>query len=76
MHLWTFKRKVSKTKVFRLCFTMFYYVSDFVLANEMIAAACMLHNFIITGDNINVIDENYIENLLSDEEDEERTKDR
>ncbi|KYN27530.1 hypothetical protein ALC57_03079, partial [Trachymyrmex cornetzi] len=34
-------------------------VSDFELANKMIAAACVLHNFIIIGDRVFPEDENY-----------------
>lgn len=35
-------------------------ISDFDLGKNMIAAACVLHNFIINGDRIFIEEENYI----------------
>lgn len=35
-------------------------ISDFALGNNMIAAACVLHNFIINGDRLFIEEENYI----------------
>lgn len=46
-----------KTKFRRL---KYLDISDFDLGNNMIAAACMLHNFIIDGDGLNLQDEDYV----------------
>ncbi|XP_018403340.1 PREDICTED: putative nuclease HARBI1 [Cyphomyrmex costatus] len=46
-----------KTKFRRL---KYLDIADFNLGNEMIAAACVLHNFIIIGDRLNIADEDYI----------------
>ncbi|XP_067208395.1 uncharacterized protein [Linepithema humile] len=35
-------------------------ISDFELGNNMIAAACVLHNFIINGDRLFIEEENYM----------------
>ena len=35
-------------------------IADFDLGNQMIAAACVLHNFIIIDDRLNIADEDYI----------------
>lgn len=45
-----------KTKFRRL---KYLDIADFDLGMEMIAAACVLHNFIIKGDELNVQDEDY-----------------
>lgn len=49
-----------KTKFRRL---KYLDISDFDLGMQMIAAACVLHNFIIKGDGINVQDEDYLDNI-------------
>lgn len=46
-----------KTKFRRL---KFLDMSDFELGNAMIAAACVLHNFIIVNGGLNILDEDYI----------------
>ncbi|EZA49463.1 hypothetical protein X777_11961 [Ooceraea biroi] len=39
-------------------------ISDIELGNEMIAAACVLHNFIIDNDRLNVLDEDYVNDAV------------
>lgn len=46
-----------KTKFRRL---KYLNIGDFELGNNMIAAACVLHNFIIIGDELNIQDEDYL----------------
>lgn len=63
-----------KTKFRRL---KYLDISDFDLGMQMIASACVLHNFIIKGDELNVQDEDYLDNdidiqiQLQDAEEEE-----
>jgi len=42
-------------------------ISDFDLGMQMIAAACVLHNFIIKGDGLNVQDEDYLDDEVDAE---------
>lgn len=47
-----------KTKFRRL---KYLDIGDFDLGNNMITAACVLHNFIIVGDELNIQDEHYLD---------------
>lgn len=51
-----------KTKFRRL---KYLDISDFDLGMKMIAAACVLHNFIIKGDELNVEEEDYFDNDIN-----------